>query len=48
MEQILQDKQTQIKGVSIIIDFDGLSFSHVGAITPKEMKRFLTSVQVRF
>lgn len=39
------EPETQIRGVVVIMDFDGLGMKQVGALTPSFSKRLLTFIQ---
>lgn len=47
-EEIIQQKSTQLSGISLIIDFKGLSFAHLRTLTLKEIRRVVNGLQDGF
>jgi len=46
LEKLVQDQQTQMTGLIVIVDWSGFSLKHTGALSPMALKLILEGLQV--
>jgi CRAL/TRIO domain len=47
LEKLIQDQQTQVAGLIVIVDWTGFSLRHTGALSPKALRLILEGLQVQ-
>ncbi|XP_059469136.1 clavesin-2-like [Neocloeon triangulifer] len=48
LEKLIQDQQTQMAGLIVIVDWSGFTLRHTGALSPKALKLMLEGLQDAF